>query len=109
MVMTLENWLTLMAVVGMVLLCWFWFDSLAAREVAVRMARRICEQSGCQLLDSTVAIAKIRPAPRRGAGGTTLRRVYHFEYSDNGDNRCHGSVVMLGREVEVCALAVSVV
>jgi hypothetical protein len=36
----------------------------------------------------------------RSEGGTLmLRRVYSFEYSDTGDNRCSGSVVMLGHRV----------
>ena len=53
-----------------------------------------------QLLDDTVAISSLRLA-RNDAGRLLLQRVYDFEYSDTGDNRRNGSVVMLGHRVVV--------
>ncbi len=41
----------------------------------------------------------LRPA-RDENGHVSLRRVYQFEFSDNGDNRRGGSIVMMGGEVE---------
>jgi hypothetical protein len=50
------------------------------------------------LLDDTVAIAALKPA-RDAEGRLKLQRVYDFEYTDTGDNRHDGSVIMLGRRV----------
>lgn len=77
---------------------WLWYDSIGAREIAVRAAERACQAESVQLLDETVAAARTRPA-RDDDGRLVLRRVYRFEYSDTGNNRKPGSLVMLGPEV----------
>ena len=79
-------------------LAWLWFDSLKAREIAVRAARDACAADGFMLLDDTVAIAAFRPA-RNDAGRVTLERAYDFEYSDTGDNRLTGGIVLRGHRV----------
>ena len=63
-------------------------------------ARSACQSEDLQLLDDTVAISSLRLA-RNDAGRLLLQRVYDFEYSDTGDNRRNGSVVMLGHRVAV--------
>jgi hypothetical protein len=75
-----------------------WLDSIKVREAAVHAARVACATEGLQLLDDTVAIASLKPA-RDERGRLRLQRAYDFEYSDTGDNRLKGSVVMLGRHV----------
>jgi hypothetical protein len=77
---------------------WLWMDSLKAREIAVRAARNACADDGYLLLDDTVAIGAFKPA-RDDDGRLTLRRGYDFEYSDTGNNRLTGSVVLLGHRV----------
>ncbi len=79
-------------------LAWLWFDSLKAREIAVRAARDACAADGLLLLDDTVAIASIKPA-RNDAGHVVLQRVYDFEYSDTGNNRLAGGIVLRGHRV----------
>lgn len=79
-------------------LAWLWWDSMQAREAAVVAARTACEAEGLQFLDDTVGIAGLRPA-RNANGRLLLQRAYDFEFSDTGDNRMKGSVVMLGRRV----------
>ena len=79
---------------------WLWFDSLSAREAAVAAARAACGSEDLLLLDDTVAIARLRLA-RDGDGVLRIRRVYGFEYSDTGNDRHSGSVVMLGSRIEV--------
>jgi hypothetical protein len=76
---------------------------MQAREAAVAAARTACDAEGLQFLDDTVGIAGLRPA-RNGNGRLLLQRVYDFEFSDTGDNRRKGSVVMLGRRVVVLNL-----
>lgn len=77
----------------------FWIDSLRARERALAAGRAACERYGVQLLDETVAIAALRLA-RDDGGSVRLRRTYTFEFSDTGNNRRHGAIVMLGGRLE---------
>ena len=77
----------------------FWIDSLRARERALAAGRRACERYGVQLLDETVQFATLRLA-RDEAGRLRLRRTYSFEFSDTGNNRRHGAIVMLGAELQ---------
>jgi uncharacterized protein DUF3301 len=76
----------------------FWIDSLRARESALRAGRRACERYGVQLLDETVAFASLGLA-RDEEGRLRLRRTYQFEFTDTGDNRRSGAIVMLGPEL----------
>jgi len=76
----------------------FWIDSLRARERALAAGRRACQRYGVQLLDETVQFARLRLA-RDGDGRLRLKRTYSFEFSDTGNNRRHGAIVMLGGEL----------
>ena len=75
-----------------------WADSLRARERAVRAGRSACERYQLQFLDDTVSFARMRLARDEG-GQLKISRTYTFEFSDTGNNRRHGAVVMLGGEV----------
>jgi hypothetical protein len=79
-------------------LAWLWFDSLKAREAAIDAARAACASEGLLLLDATVSISSLKPA-RDGDGRLRLQRAYDFEYSDTGNNRLRGSVVLVGHRV----------
>ena len=92
-------WESSIALVTLALLGWLWYDSMRAREHAVAAGASACVREGLQLLDETVECVSLRPA-RNAAGRLVLRRMYRFEFSDTGDNRRSGSVVMLGGEVE---------
>src|SRR5258706_15793333 len=81
----------------------FWIDSLRARERALAAGRGACARYGVQLLDETVQFAKLRVA-RNDEGRLRLRRTYTFEFSDTGDNRRHGAIVMLGGELPAMQL-----
>ena len=83
---------------------WYWMDSLKTREWALLAAGGACARYGFQFLDETVMTERVRIA-RDGNGRLCLRRVYRFEFSDTGNNRRPGSVVMLGRVVEMVQLA----
>ena len=88
------------AILALAALAWLWFDSLKAREIAIDAARAACASEGLLLLDATVAIASVT-LTRGEDGRPRLRRVYAFEYSDTGDNRLRGSVVVVGHRVVV--------
>ena len=76
-----------------------WADSLRARERAVQAGRSACRRYELQFLDDTVSFARIRLA-RNEEGELRLARTYTFEFSDTGNNRRHGAIVMLGGEVQ---------
>jgi hypothetical protein len=76
-----------------------WLDSLRVRERAVRAGKSACERYNLQLLDDTVSFTRLRLA-RDGEGQLRLARTYTFEFSDTGNNRRHGAIVMLGSELE---------
>jgi hypothetical protein len=80
-------------------LAWLWYDSLRAREQAVASGKLACERERLLFLDDTVQCVSFKPA-RTEAGRLVLRRVYRFEFSDTGNNRRGGTVVMLGAGVE---------
>jgi hypothetical protein len=80
-----------------------WLDSIKVRETAVHAARVACTAEGLQLLDDTVAIAGLK-AVRDERGHLKLQRNYEFEYSDTGDNRLKGSVLLIGRRVVILNL-----
>lgn len=93
--------MSLFEIIGLALLgaaAWLWLDSLKTREVGVSTARIACAADGLQFLDDSVAIESLWPA-RDDEGQLKLRRVYSFEYSDTGNNRCKGSVTMIGQQV----------
>jgi len=87
------------AIVLIVAGIFFWIDSLRARERALAAGRSACKRYGVQLLDETVQFAQLRLA-RDDEGRLRLRRSYRFEFSDTGDNRRHGAIVMLGGELQ---------
>jgi len=77
----------------------FWLDSLRARERALAAGRAACQRYALQFLDDTVSFARIRLG-RDQDGQLRIARTYTFEFSDTGNNRRHGSIVMLGGELQ---------
>jgi hypothetical protein len=85
---------TLLAITALLAAIWFWLDSLRAREIATGIGRAACERRGVQFLDYTVALQNLglRWLPE----GVRLRRVYRFDYSEEGAGRHTGHITMLG-------------
>lgn len=86
------------ALIAVAASAWLWLDSIKVREAAVAAARSACASEGLMLLDDTVSISGLKPA-RNDEGQIRLQRSYDFEFSDTGNNRRRGSVVLLGRRV----------
>jgi hypothetical protein len=82
---------------------WFWYDSMRARERAVHAGRSACERDGLQFLDETVLCTRTRPT-RDAEGRVKLRRVYVFEFSDDGQRRRAGSIAIVGDRLEAVEL-----
>jgi Protein of unknown function (DUF3301) len=90
--------LEIAALLCVVALAWFWTDSMRAREVALDAGRRACAAEDVQFLDWTVALKKMG-LRRDNEGQLCIRRTYEFEFSDTGNNRLHGTVTLLGRQL----------
>jgi len=88
----------LLAILALAAGALLWADSLRARERAVQAGRSACERYGLQLLDDTVSIARLRLA-RDDDGQLRIARTYTFEFSDTGNNRRDGAIVMLGEKL----------
>ena len=86
------------ALVVIVAAALLWADSLKARERAITAGRSACERYQLQFLDETVAFTRLRLA-RDDEGQVKIKRTYTFEFSDTGNNRRHGAIVMLGAQV----------
>jgi hypothetical protein len=63
------------------------------------LAKAACREQELQFLDDTVRGLRTRLV-RHGEGHVALRRIFVFEFSEDGVNRRDGSVTMLGAEVE---------
>jgi hypothetical protein len=87
------------AILGIAIALMLWVDSLRARERAVEAGRAACRRYELQFLDDTVSFTRIRLA-RDEEGQLKIRRTYTFEFSDTGNNRRHGAIVMLGGELQ---------
>jgi hypothetical protein len=78
---------------------WFWFDSLRALEIARDTGKHICNNENLQFLDDTVANIGLALA-RDKTGRRVLRRTYRFLFSETGNTRLEGQLVLLGDKVE---------
>ncbi|MBX3692031.1 DUF3301 domain-containing protein [Dokdonella sp.] len=72
-----------------------WFDAQAARERAILHCRRLCDETGLQLLDHTVSLRRI--SLQRWQGRVGLLRRYGFEVSLDGTDRHPGTISFVGR------------
>lgn len=86
------------ALLGLGLAVLFALDSLRARERAVRAGREACKRYELQFLDDTVSFARLRLA-RDDEGRAKILRTYTFEFTETGNTRRQGAVVMLGQEL----------
>jgi hypothetical protein len=75
-----------------------WADSLRARERAVSAGRAACERYAVLFLDDTVSFARLRLG-RDDEGRLKIVRTYTFEFSETGNNRRQGAIIMLGQEL----------
>ena len=88
----------LLPVVVLGAFAWLWWDSVRAREIAVRAAAAACRSCRVQFLDQTVALRRTR-LRRNRAGQLQVFRKYVFEFSTSGNEREHGYAIMMGRRL----------
>ena len=94
--MEILSWLSLFVLVALV---GYWLTSIRVLEIARNAGRQACNDAQLQFLDDTVASIAIGIA-RDESGRRVLRRIYRFEFSESGNTRIEGQVIMLGNKVE---------
>ncbi len=72
----------------------FTWSSLKIREQANRIAREFCRDSGRQFLDGSVGFGTL--GLTRASGRLLLRRVYVFDYAEQGVERRQAAVIFVG-------------
>ncbi len=85
-------------IIPSVALIWYWLDGMPCKEMARRAGKVACNEAGVLFLDDSVAINKVR-LKRNEAGQISLYRLYHFEFTNNGEQRSHGEVHIMGKRV----------
>lgn len=83
----------------LVVLVWYWLDSLRALEYARKIGQRTCFDADVQFLDDTVARVALELV-RNESGRRVLRRTYRFEFSETGNSRIEGRIILLGHKIE---------
>jgi hypothetical protein len=83
---------------------WYWLSGTRVRELAIMAARRSTEMSDLQLLDQSVALAKVSMSRDR-EGRWRIWRQYRFEFSRDGVTRESGQIIMLGQRLEAVMVA----
>ncbi|MCP4995764.1 MAG: DUF3301 domain-containing protein [Gammaproteobacteria bacterium] len=78
---------------------WFWLDSARAREIATALAARACESRELQFLDQTVSLSRL--GLRWTGQGVRVRRMFRFDYSEGGEGRLVGYVILVGTNLEI--------
>lgn len=85
---------------------WYWLSSTRVRELAIAAARRSTQNADVQLLDQSVALARVSMS-RDSDGRWRLWRQYRFEYSRDGAMREIGHIIMLGQILQAVVIAES--
>jgi hypothetical protein len=89
---------SVVALLAVLALGGYWYASLSALEIARAAGARACREAGLQFLNDTVA--GIGWTLRRDERGRrVVQRSYRFEFSESGDTRREGGVVLLGDRV----------
>ncbi|QIK37048.1 DUF3301 domain-containing protein [Caldichromatium japonicum] len=71
-----------------------WLDGLRVREAGLRSCLSACPSYGVQLLDDTITLCQISLAWERS--GMYVRRIYLFEFSEDGYERRSGQIRSAG-------------
>lgn len=88
----------LFLIILLLLLAFYWSNSMKAREAAFRAAVLYCQKMDVLLLDDYVAL-NAQWLKRDDFGVTKVWRSFQFEFSSTGAERYQGKIVMLGEKI----------
>ncbi len=94
---------SLSVLVLIVIVGWFWVDSLRAREIGSQVSRNVCAQNQLQWLDDSLVLRKIRLI-RNVQGRWAIQRHYQFEFSRDGNSRQVGVLILVGHQLAMIEL-----
>jgi len=86
--------LTFLGILLLLFIIWFWLDSARAREIATGICQYGCEQRGVQFLDQTVALSRI--GIHWTSYGIRFKRLFRFDFSEEGVGRRSGYIHLVG-------------
>jgi len=89
---------TFATVVLLITIGWLFLDSLRSQEAAIVICGKACKERNVQLLDQTVSVCRV--GIKWGTEGIKLRRTYRFDYSDDGEDRHTGHLILIGTRQE---------
>ena len=89
---------SLLIILFLGLLAWFWFNSIRAKEIAMQASAEACKQIEVQFLDQTASLKKIKVS-RNKNGRMTLERTFTFDFSRDRETRTQGLVTIIGQRV----------
>lgn len=89
---------TLLSLAALGAIALLWLDGARAREFALGLVAELCQRRDLQLLDGTVALARM--GARWTPSGLRIRRMFRFEFSEEGVGRRTGYLLLLGSDVE---------
>jgi hypothetical protein len=95
----MEEFASLLVLILFAALAWFWMDSMLALEAARKYGRKACEELDLQFIDDAVARTRLQ-LTRNQYGRRVFRRTYHFEFTETGNTRLDGELVLLGHKLE---------
>ncbi|MCB1867185.1 MAG: DUF3301 domain-containing protein [Gammaproteobacteria bacterium] len=88
---------TVSGFIFIVFVIWFWLDSARAREIAIGICELSCKQRGLQFLDQTVALSGL--GIQWTARGIRVKRLFRFDFSEEGLERRSGHITLVGIEL----------
>jgi len=95
----------LLPLIALLLVFYLWQAALRAREHARMLGQALCQRSGVQLLDQSVALQRLGLI--RGDGGwPRLFRRYRFEISVDGMDRHPGSLDIVAERLVAYSLPI---
>ncbi|QKX18787.1 DUF3301 domain-containing protein [Microbulbifer sp. YPW1] len=86
------------------LAAWYFWAGMAAKDRVRRIVKSHCADTGVQLLDDTVMLARTR-LKRDRSGQVRLQRQYEFEFTSTGERRYGGVAVLHGQRVSQIQLS----
>jgi hypothetical protein len=97
------DFISLLFLLLLAALVWYWLDSLRALEFARSIGKKVCSEADVQFLDDTVARIALELV-RDESGRRVLRRTYRFEFSETGNTRVEGRVILLSHKLEAVTM-----
>ena len=95
----MEGLLSLLILILFVAFAWYWLDSMSALESARKIGGKVCSDLDLQFLDDAVFRTKLALV-RDKYGNRVIRRTYHFEFTETGNSRLEGELILLGHTLE---------